>query len=80
MSTKVKGYAGKILRVNLTEGKIWDWIPNEETLRMYLGGTGIGAKILYDEVPPKAEWSDLMRARRKKTRKYFLKLIGITTG
>jgi aldehyde:ferredoxin oxidoreductase len=58
MSTKVKSFAGKILRVDLTEGKTWDWVPDEETLRMYLGGTGIGAKILYDEVPPKAEWSD----------------------
>ena len=46
------------MRVDLTEGKVWDWIPDEETLRMYLGGTGIGAKILYDEVPPKADWSD----------------------
>ena len=58
MSTKVQGFAGKFLRVDLTEGKIWDWVPDEETLRMYLGGTGIGAKILYDEVPPKADWSD----------------------
>jgi aldehyde:ferredoxin oxidoreductase len=58
MSTGVKGYAGKILRVDLTEGKTWDWVPDEETLRSYLGGTGIGAKILYDEVPPDADWSD----------------------
>jgi len=58
MSAEVKGYAGKILRVDLTEGKTWDWVPDEETLRLYLGGTGIGAKILYDEVPPDADWSD----------------------
>jgi aldehyde:ferredoxin oxidoreductase len=58
MSTKVKGYAGKMLRVDLSEGKTWDWVPKEETLRMYLGGTGMGAKILYDEVPPNADWSD----------------------
>ncbi len=58
MSAEVKGYAGKILRVDLTEGKTWDWTPDEETLRLYLGGTGIGAKILYDEVPPDADWSD----------------------
>ena len=50
MQTKVKGYAGKILRVDLTEGKTRDWIPDEEALRMYLGETGMGAKILYDEV------------------------------
>ena len=58
MSKKVKGFAGKILRVDLTKGKTWDWISDEETLRSCLGGTGIGAKILYDEVPPEAEWSD----------------------
>jgi aldehyde:ferredoxin oxidoreductase len=58
MQTKVKEYAGKILRVDLTKGKTLDWAPDEEALRMYLGGTGMGAKILYDEVPPEAEWSD----------------------
>ena len=41
MSAEVKGYAGKMLRVDLSEGKTWDWTPEEETLRMYLGGTGI---------------------------------------
>jgi aldehyde:ferredoxin oxidoreductase len=40
----MKGYAGKILRVNMTNGE--------------LTGTGVGAKILYDEVPPESEWSD----------------------
>jgi aldehyde:ferredoxin oxidoreductase len=58
MSDGVEGYAGKMLRVDLSEGKIWNWVPDEETLRMYLGGTGMGAKILYDEVPPDADWSD----------------------
>jgi aldehyde:ferredoxin oxidoreductase len=58
MPAKVKGFAGKMLRVDLSEGKIWDWVTDEEALRSYLGGTGIGAKILYDEVPPDAVWSD----------------------
>jgi aldehyde:ferredoxin oxidoreductase len=58
MTTNVKGFSGKILRVDLTEGRTWDWLPEEETYRMFLGGTGIGAKILYDEVPPNAKWSD----------------------
>ncbi len=58
MAKKIKGYAGKILRVDLTKGKTRDWIPDEETLRSCLGGTGIGAKILYEEVSPDAEWSD----------------------
>jgi aldehyde:ferredoxin oxidoreductase len=58
MAKNVKGFTGKLLRVDLTEGKTWDWLPDEETLRMFLGGTGIGAKVLYDEVPPNSEWSD----------------------
>jgi len=50
------GYAGKLLRVNLTTGKIWiqPWTPEE--MRAYVGGVGIGAKILYDEVGPKVHW------------------------
>jgi aldehyde:ferredoxin oxidoreductase len=55
---KVGGYAGKYLRVDMTTGKTSNAVFDEETLRKYLGGTGIGAKILYDEVPPGADWSD----------------------
>jgi len=58
MSQKFKAFNGKYLRVDLTEGKIWDWDIDEQCSRAYLGGTGTGAKILYDEVPPDAEWSD----------------------
>jgi aldehyde:ferredoxin oxidoreductase len=58
MSQKFKAFNGKYLRVDLTEGKIWDWDFDEQCYRAYLGGTGAGAKILYDEVPPDAEWSD----------------------
>lgn len=54
----MKGYAGKILRVNMSNGELTDVIFDEATLRKYLGGTGVGAKILYDEVPPDSEWSD----------------------
>jgi aldehyde:ferredoxin oxidoreductase len=50
------GYAGKLLRVNLSTGKIWTepWSPGE--MREYLGGVGLGAKILYDEVGPSVHW------------------------
>ncbi len=47
---KIGGWTGKTLRVNLTTGKI----TAEDTLRKYkdyLGGTGIGYKVLWDEVP-----------------------------
>ncbi len=44
------GWAGKVLRVNLTTGHI----AKEDTIEKYkdfLGGTGIGYKVLWDEVP-----------------------------
>ncbi len=56
-TTKIDGYAGKFLRVDLTKEQISEEAFDEATLRNYLGGTGIGAKILHDEVPPEVEWS-----------------------
>jgi aldehyde:ferredoxin oxidoreductase len=55
----IPGYAGKFLRVDLSTEKLTDVTFDEETLRKYLGGTGLGAKILYDEVSPTISWSDL---------------------
>ena len=43
------GYMGKILRVNLTTGTMEDTFFDESILRKYLGGSGLGARILYDE-------------------------------
>jgi aldehyde:ferredoxin oxidoreductase len=51
------GYAGKFLRVDLTHEQITDAVFDEDTLRKYIGGTGIGAKILYEEVPPEIGWT-----------------------
>lgn len=42
---------GKILRVNLTNGKISEEFPDEETLKLYLGGAGLATKYLIEEVP-----------------------------
>lgn len=58
MLSRVSGYAGKVLRVNLSDESISEERLDEATLRMYLGGTGLGAKYLYDEVRPKVAWSD----------------------
>ncbi|MFC1871669.1 aldehyde ferredoxin oxidoreductase [Chloroflexota bacterium] len=44
------GWTGKVLRVDLTTGKI----SSEDTIAKYkdfLGGTGLGYKVLWDEVP-----------------------------
>ena len=56
--SKLRGYAGKLLRVNLTTEQITEEELNEATARKYIGGTGIGAKLIYEEVPPGVEWSD----------------------
>ena len=58
MTQKIKGFAGRYLRVDLTESALSDLVIDEATLKRFLGGTGIGSKILYDEVPPSSEWSD----------------------
>ena len=44
------GYMGKILRIDLTNGKITEEFPDENTLKMYLGGAGLATKYLFDEV------------------------------
>jgi aldehyde:ferredoxin oxidoreductase len=49
----LKGYAGKMLRVDLTKGKIAETPIVEEAAKAYIGGRGIGARIVYDEVEPK---------------------------
>ncbi|MEE9399220.1 MAG: aldehyde ferredoxin oxidoreductase C-terminal domain-containing protein [Dehalococcoidales bacterium] len=58
MSTNLYGSTGKILRVDLSQGRIWDEALDEATLRKYLGGTGLGMKYLMEEVGPKVNWSD----------------------
>jgi aldehyde:ferredoxin oxidoreductase len=55
---KLYGYAGKLLRVDLTSEQITEEELDEETARKYIGGTGIGARYLYEEVPAGVEWSD----------------------
>lgn len=47
---KYGGYAGKILRVNLTLGEVTKEPLDEEMARKYLGENGFAAKILYDEL------------------------------
>ena len=54
----VKSYAGKILLVDLTNEAFEEIKYSEEFLRKYLGGTALGAKILYDMVPPGITYDD----------------------
>jgi len=46
------GYMGKFLRVNLTDGTIKEEKISDEVLKMFIGGRGLGVKILYDELKP----------------------------
>jgi len=48
---KLYAWVGKILRVDLTEGKITT-VPTENYVPKFIGGRGVGAKIYWDEVPP----------------------------
>ena len=43
------GWAGKILRVNLTTGAITK--EDDTAYQKYIGGMGMGYKIIWDEVP-----------------------------
>lgn len=52
------GWAGKVLRVDLTKGAVIYQDEDPELMRRYLGGTGFGMRILFDEVPPSVKWSD----------------------
>ena len=50
MSTK--GYFGKMLEVNLSTGKIEKTKIPDSDIQNFLGGRGLGAKILYDRLKP----------------------------
>ena len=42
------GYAGKMLMVNLTTGELKEEALDEEILRQFVGGTGLGVRILWE--------------------------------
>jgi aldehyde:ferredoxin oxidoreductase len=50
------GYAGRILRVDLGSGRTWSTPWSPEDMRLYLGGAGLGAKLLWEEVPAEVGW------------------------
>ena len=52
------GYAGRFLRVDLSSGTLSEERWEEASLRKWIGGSGVGIKILYDEVGPETEWND----------------------
>ncbi len=46
-----RGYAGKVLRVDLSSGRTTH-TPTADYADLFLGGRGIAAKVYWDEVPP----------------------------
>ena len=46
------GYVGKMLFVDLSEGKIETKELTEETAQRFVGTYGIGARVLYDMMKP----------------------------
>ena len=51
------GYAGKILKVDLSSGSITH-MPTSDYAALFLGGRGIAAKIYWDEVAPEVKALD----------------------
>jgi aldehyde:ferredoxin oxidoreductase len=49
------GWVGKILRVDLTSGKISTAALDPALARDYIGARGLGTKFIYDEVDPKVD-------------------------
>ena len=47
-----RGFTGKMLMVDLSTGKLRDEVLDEETSRKYIGGYGLGARVLYDRQKP----------------------------
>jgi aldehyde:ferredoxin oxidoreductase len=51
----LKGYTGRILRVDLSDRKINDYELDDKIARKYIGGVGLAAKILWDEMTPEID-------------------------
>ncbi len=48
-------YMGKMLRVNLTSGSITTEETPMDLAKLYIGGRGLGSRILIDEIDPKVD-------------------------
>lgn len=48
----VRGYMGKVLFVNLSTGELQDEVLDEKLCYDFVGGYGIGARIIYNRQKP----------------------------
>ncbi len=56
--TSGNSYTGTILRIDLGRRHITCETVEEAVMKKYIGGAGLGAKYLYENVPPGTEWND----------------------
>jgi aldehyde:ferredoxin oxidoreductase len=71
----VGGYAGKILNIDLSHEKITETRIENEILRQYVGGRGLGARILWDRLGSRWEKIDPLGPEN-----LFMALTGPLTG
>ena len=48
----MEGWAGKILDIDLSTGNITEQSLDQEMARLFLGGRGLGTRLLWDLVGP----------------------------
>lgn len=53
--TEPGGYVGRFLNVDLSQGELSDERPAESLLRAFIGGYGLGARLLYERMPAGAD-------------------------
>lgn len=53
--SKLYGYAGKILRINLSRKEVRFEDLKKELVKGYIGGRGLNARTIYNEIPPEVE-------------------------
>ena len=51
-NTAIHGWCGKVLRVNLTDGRILTEVLDSGVAKSYIGGRGLGIYYLSKEVDP----------------------------
>ena len=50
--SKPGGYNNRMLRVNLTERKFSEETLSRDLIHDYIGGRGLGARLLYEDLKP----------------------------
>jgi len=51
-------YTGVVLNIDLSNRRVTEERIENKIMRKFVGGTGLGAKYLYELVPPGVEWND----------------------